>query len=138
MPSGRGVVNLYVAYYASQGGGESSHSPRTCIPGDGWAILEMQEVQATPELRVNRALIQKGEHRQLVWYWFRQRGRLLTAEWEVKWWILRDALRRGRSDGALVRLVTPILPAESAGAAEQRLRDFLRAADARLAPFIPG
>ena len=77
------------AYYASQSGGESSHSPRTCIPGDGWSIHSIEEVGVPLEdggtLRVNRALIQKGEHKHLVYYWFRQRGQSMTGEFDVKW-----------------------------------------------------
>jgi exosortase D (VPLPA-CTERM-specific) len=142
-------VNFYSAYYASQSGGESSHSPRTCIPGDGWAILDLREVElplsaatATPglaaTLRVNRALVQKGEQRQLVYYWFRQRGRNLTDEFQVKWFILRDALVRDRSDGALMRLITPLAGLEDASAAERRLSDFVRRLDPLLADFVPG
>jgi len=124
-------INLYAAYYASQSGGESTHSPRTCIPAGGWAILSMAE-QAVPlpdgELTVNRAVIEKGGQRQLAYYWFSQRGRSLTNELEVKWYILRDAVVRHRSDGALLRVVTPIPPGESEAAADRRLASFLAAA----------
>lgn len=133
-------VNFYSAYYASQSGGESSHSPRTCIPGDGWAILSMDEVDvplAGSTLRVNRSVIQKGESRQLVYYWFRQRGQDMTGEFQVKWGILRDAILRDRSDGALLRLVTPLAPGEDAALAGQRLNDFLAAAQPRLGDHIP-
>ena len=135
-------VNFYTAYYASQSGGESTHSPRTCIPGDGWAILQMEDVQlpaqnALPALRVNRALIQKGDQRQLVYYWFQQRGRSMTGEFEVKWFILRDSLVDDRSDGALIRLVTPLIPNEDADAAEARLQDFVRTLQPHLAAYIP-
>lgn len=133
-------VNFYSAYYASQSGGESSHSPRTCIPGDGWAIstITQQEVPlAQGALRVNRALIQKGEQRQLVYYWFRQRGRNLTGEFEVKWLILQDAILHDRSDGALLRLVTPVLPGEDLALADRRITDFIAASHPLLGPFIP-
>ena len=134
-------VNFYSAYYASQSGGQSSHSPRTCIPGDGWSILNTEEVAVPLEggatLRVNRALIQKGEHKHLVYYWFRQRGQSLTGEFDVKWRILRDGVLHDRSDGALIRLVTPFLATEDAATAEQRLIDFVRVAEPRLSAFIP-
>lgn len=128
-------VNFYSAYYATQSGGESAHSPRTCIPGDGWAIVEIGEHAPadTGGLRVNRAVIQKGEHRHLVYYWFRQRGANYTDEWRVKWSILRDGVLRERSDGALVRLITPIAAAEGPAVAEQRLNAFVRT----LGPLLP-
>jgi exosortase D (VPLPA-CTERM-specific) len=135
-------VNFYTAYYGSQSGGESTHSPRTCIPGDGWAILRTEVVElptqnALPALRVNRALIQKGDQRQLVYYWFQQRGRSMTGEFEVKWFILRDSLVDDRSDGALIRLVTPLIPNEDPAAAEVRLQDFVRNLQPHLAAYIP-
>ena len=133
-------VNFYSAYYASQSGGESSHSPRTCIPGDGWSILQIEEVDVPlkgPALRVNRALIQKGENRHLVYFWFRQRGQSMTGEFDVKWQILRDSILHNRSDGALLRLVTPIAPGEDPAVAERRLVDFTQALQPRLGAFIP-
>jgi len=108
------LVNFYAAYYVSQRKGESAHSPRSCIPGGGWEIASLTErdIQAAPgggrPLRVNRALIQKGEEKQLVYYWFQQRGRMLTNEYMVKWYLFWDALTRNRTDGALVRLITPV------------------------------
>jgi exosortase D (VPLPA-CTERM-specific) len=138
--AGASWVNLYVAYYATQSSGQSSHSPRTCIPGGGWAISRITDSELRLDsgpLRVNRALIQKGDDRQLVYYWFDQRGRRLTDEFEVKWHILRDALWRGRSDGALVRLVTPLKAGETEAQGDQRLADFLRVAQPRLAAYVP-
>jgi len=132
-------VNLYSAYYARQSGGESAHSPRTCIPGDGWAIVDisLHTVPGEAGLQVNRALIQKGEQRQLVHYWFRQRGANETHEWRVKWAILRDGLLRDRSDGALVRLVTQVAPNESLDAASGRLDAFAQVLVPRLPSHVP-
>lgn len=134
-------VNFYSAYYASQSGGQSSHSPRTCIPGDGWSILKIEEVNVALDgggsLRVNRTLIQKGEHKHLVYYWFRQRGQTMTGEFDVKWRILRDGVLHDRSDGALIRLVTPFLASEDLATAERRLMDFVRTTDPLLSAYIP-
>ena len=139
-------VNFYSAYYASQSGGASSHSPRTCIPGGGWKIDRIDEWtvplaaangKVTSSIRVNRTLIQKGDDRQLVYYWFDQRGRILTNELEVKWFILRDAISRRRTDGALMRLVTAVAPNEDIGTADQRLADFLSSISPLLPEYVP-
>lgn len=133
-------VNFYSAWYGSQSGGQSSHSPRTCIPGGGWTIAQLEEANVElprSKLKVNRALIRKGEHRQLVYYWFSQRGRNLTDEMAVKWYILQDGIRTGRTDGALLRLVTPVLPTEDVARAEQRLDSFLAAVEPRLREHVP-
>ena len=141
------LVNLYSAFYASQSSGQSSHSPRTCIPGGGWAITNLRETTLalpaadgtarTRALTVNRAVIQNGEQRQLVYYWFRQRGRELTDEFAVKWHILADGITRDRTDGALLRLVTPLAPQESEQQADERLLDFLSRIDGRLGRHVP-
>jgi len=139
---GEPVINLYSAYYASQSSGASSHSPRTCMPGGGWKIDQIADTVLTlaggaGSITVNRAIIQKGEQRQLVYYWFDQRGRVLTNEFAVKWYILRDALLRNRSDGALMRLVTPVAPTEDIARADRRLTGFLSTIAPRLREHVP-
>ena len=136
-------VNFYVAYYASQRKGQSAHSPRSCIPGGGWRIegLERREVsgsnvQGSP-LAVNRVQIAKGDNRQLVYYWFQQRGRVITNEYLVKWYLFWDALTKNRTDGALVRLVVNVGQGQSIEVAEQRLEEFARTVVLRLDGYIP-
>ncbi len=142
-------VNFYTAYYDTQSGGQSAHSPRTCMPGGGWEIARIEEMPVPmslpdasgtlpPEMRVNRVIIQKGEQRQLVYYWFSQRGRLLTNELAVKWFILYDGVTRERSDGALVRLVTPVPAGEDIALADRRLLSFLGTITPRLRSHVPG
>ena len=140
---GGDVVSAYVAYYASQRDSNSNHSPRGCLPADGWEIQSFGEsvrAGAGPggtALPVNRVVIQKGEARQLVYYWFAQRGRILTGEYAVKLWILRDLVARGRSDGALVRLVTPLRRGEPEDAADARLTRFAALVEKQLPRFVP-
>jgi exosortase D (VPLPA-CTERM-specific) len=136
-----GPVNLYVAYYRSQKKGESAHSPRSCIPGGGWEITSLDRitVETVPSqaLSANRAVIQKGEERQVVWYWFQQRGRVLTNEYLVKAYLFWDALTQGRTDGALVRLTVQVHPGESEPAADQRLASLTAALWPELVRFVP-
>lgn len=106
------LVNLYIAYYERQLSGQSAHSPATCLPGNGWIMEEMGEKELELDngntLLVNRAVIQKGEQKQLVYYWFQQRGRNLTNEYGVKWYLIKDSIQNNRSDGALVRFTTVV------------------------------
>ena len=133
-------VNLYVAYYASQRNGESPHSPVVCIPGSGWAITDIQQGSydnfgtAQP---FNRVIIQKGNVKQLVYYWFDERGRKITNEWSAKLYLLIDAIYMNRTDGALVRLTTQVLPGETEHDADSRLQAFMKDAVPRLAGFLP-
>jgi exosortase D (VPLPA-CTERM-specific) len=137
------AVNLYVAYYASQRTGQAAHSPRSCLPGGGWRILDLEQHEVSgvrsngAPLRVNRAIVQQGSSRQLVYYWFQERGRDLTNEYLVKWYLFKDALVRNRTDGALVRLVTPIAENESAALADARLASFADSVLPQLQSYLP-
>jgi exosortase D (VPLPA-CTERM-specific) len=138
------AANLFVAYYQSQRAGESAHSPKSCIPGGGWRIVDLREVSIpsvaigkTP-LKVNRAVIELGSHRELIYYWFQQRERVITNEYLVKWYLMLDSVARRRSDGALVRLVAPIGPNQSEADADASVLDLLRHVAPQLPNFVPG
>lgn len=136
-------VNFYVAYYAAQNTGESAHSPRSCIPGGGWVIENLSQTTLDEvsfngaALRVNRLVIRKGDYAQLVYYWFQQRGRNITNEYAVKWYLFLDALQQNRTDGALVRLTTLIRPGQELADADARLRAFAAQAVDKLEPYVP-
>jgi exosortase D (VPLPA-CTERM-specific) len=136
-------VNLYTAYYESQRKGESIHSPSSCLPGGGWVFRESGKAlvpigdSANAKVPVNRAFIQKGDYKQLSYYWFPMRGRVLTNIWEMKIYNFWDALTRQRTDGALVRLITPVYKGESVNNAEKRLRAFMEDIIPVLDGFLP-
>ena len=88
-------------------------------------------------LRVNRAVVQMGEEKQLTYYWFMQGGRVVTSEGLIRWYIFWDALTRNRSDGALVRLMTPMAPGENEQNADTRLAEFSREAVKYLPAYVP-
>ena len=130
-------VNLYIAYYASQRKGASVHSPKSCIPGGGWEIKSLETVNLEAGMNANRVVIQKGGNRQLVYYWFEQRGRHLTNEYLVKWYLFVDALRLQRTDGALVRLVVSVPEGKALSDADAELQQFLRDFYPLMGKFIP-
>lgn len=136
-------VNFYVAWYNSQRSGQSAHSPRSCLPGGGWTITDFRQrsIAEVPlkggPLRVNRALIEQGESRALVYYWFKQRDRDVTNEYAVKWWLFRDAVGRNRTDGALVRLVRVLAPGEELARADADMVRFARQAVPMLTAYVP-
>lgn len=136
-------VNLYVAYYESQRKGESIHSPATCLPGSGWIFKEAGPVSIPVQsggdrsMRVNRAFMQSSGYKQLVYYWFPQRGRILTNAYQLKLYAFWDALTKQRTDGALVRLITPVYEFEEPKEAEARLQGFVKEIVPVLSEFIP-
>ena len=134
-----GWVNFYSAYYDSQKKGSSAHSPRSCIPGGGWRISSLDDhaiqgvnIGKTP-LIVNRLVIEKGEAKQLVYYWFQQRGRVVTNEYMMKWYLFWDAMTVNRTDGALMRLTTTLTGAQNIKIADDRLESFA----SEISPIIP-
>ena len=135
-------VNFYVAYYESQSKAESIHSPSTCLPAGGW-VFDQAGKTAVPlgasdaTIPVNRAVMLKGDARQLSYYWFNLRGRIATHMWQVKLYNFWDALTRRRTDGALVRLITPIYANESLETAERRLQGFMSDVVPVLDEFLP-
>ena len=142
-PAKIAAVNLFVAYYFSTSDGTGIHSPEICIPGSGWEVFRWEEIHVAPghsiqPFNVNRAVIQKGQNRQLVYYWFEQRGRRLTGEMETKLYTVYDSTVYGRADGALVRLTTPLGLNEAEQEGDRRLQEFMVPVLKALPAYIPG
>ncbi|HET7696777.1 MAG TPA: EpsI family protein [Vicinamibacterales bacterium] len=140
-PAGQ-PVNLYIGYYASQRQGDTIHSPQNCLPGAGWQPVEGGRIPLDVngrQLTVNRYVIQKGLDRQVVLYWYQGRGRVVANEYANKMWLMLDAARLNRSDGALVRIVAPV-PRSASGslaAADAAAAGFTRAVFPRLSAYLP-
>jgi exosortase D (VPLPA-CTERM-specific) len=135
-------VNLYVAYYASQRKGSSPHSPIVCIPGGGWQIATFERTSYRDNalklgVPLNRVIIARGSDRMLVYYWFVQRGRKVANEYWSKWYLFADAISKNRTDGALVRLTTPLQRGESEQDADERLQSFIQELEPRLNAYLP-
>ncbi|MFC3060291.1 VPLPA-CTERM-specific exosortase XrtD [Paenirhodobacter populi] len=136
-------VEFFSAFYKDQTKG-GTHSPEICLPSAGWEIARLDRVDVGPELglgepyRLNRAIIQKGEAKMLVYYWFEQHGRHVAWDFEAKLMLLWDGFTIQRTDGALVRLTTVILPGENEDHAEARLQDMFLKTIAVLPQFVPG
>jgi EpsI family protein len=112
-------VWLYVGYYESQRQGQIIHSPQHCLPGAGWTILTHRHVTValpgrTEPATINQVLIGKENHRQLVLYWYQERGRIVASEYRARLYMLADSVMRGRTDGALVRISAPVGTSEQA------------------------
>lgn len=137
-----GAVGLFMAWYNDQSR-DGVHSPEICLPGAGWEIAWLERTDISAELntdtpfRINRAIIQKGETRMMVYYWFQQKERRIAWDFAAKFWLMVDGVRSGRTDGALVRLTTLIRGDEADADAEARLLSMLKAIERPLPRFIP-
>ena len=141
-PDDKLPINFYIAYYASQRVGVTTHSPSNCIPGGGWQIKSKQvktiDVGQGQTVDVTRMLIRHGDDAQLVYYWFDERGRNLTETYSAKWYLMVDSMTMNRTDGALIRLVTPVADGENEEAAEKRMQEFMTLVNPQIKAFIPG
>jgi EpsI family protein len=112
-PAGDFFINLFVAFFPSQRSGDTIHSPKNCIPGSGWVPIEAGHISVaradgTP-ITINRYIVAKGANKSLVLYWYQSQGRVTASEYWAKIFLVTGAIHRNRTDGALVRVVVPII-----------------------------
>lgn len=134
-------VDFFLAYFPTQRTGSTMHSPQNCLPGSGWMPVEFSRVElpvpGAGNIRVNRYVIAKGLDRQLVLYWYQEHGRAVASEYWAKFYLVADAIRLNRSDGALVRFMTPIAQGETVASAEQRSLALIKDVDPLLGQYVP-
>jgi len=129
---GQPPVSLWIAYYKTQRkAGGFVHSPKLCLTGGGWTQLTTGIGRIGKDRPVNYMILKQMGASMLVYYWYLQRGRWFTNEYLNKFYMVADGLRRRRTDGALIRLITPAEP--NVEAARKRLDAFAR----ELAPVLP-
>lgn len=137
-PEGQ-VANLYVGYYASQRTGATYHSPLNCLPGSGWILSEPGKATITlpdgSSFIANKYVIQNGEYKSFMIYWYQGRGRNVASEYWGKIYTVLDSVRLRRSDGAMVRVTVPFRDSEAA--AQQAAIEFASAASTVLPQYVP-
>jgi EpsI family protein len=138
-------VGFFASYYFSQRQGDTIHSPLNCLPGAGWEPVEEGRLTipnidgSGRDIVVNRYVIQKGLDRQLVLYWYQARGRVVASEYTSKAYLIHDAIRMNRTDGAMVRVIAPIDTRTDEGGmqAERLAESFVREIFPQLPPHLP-
>ena len=130
-------IGLFIGYFPTQRTGVTVHSPKNCLPGSGWAFESSQYVNLNDENgkahRVGEYIIADGENRQFVIYWYQAHGRSIANEYLAKIYLVTDAIRLNRTDGALIRVTTPFDANEGRSAARARAEAFT----AQLIPMLP-
>ena len=133
-------VWLYAGFYGSQRTGATYHSPKNCLPGGGWVFKSSEPVTGVipgrPDAAINRVVIERGFDRQLILYWYQDRGRIVASEYAAKGYLILDATTRNRTDGALVRVSTPIVGSEDE--AFRHAVAFVGEAFPALGEYLPG
>ena len=140
-PAGQ-PVNFYAAFYESVGTDGGYHSPKNCIPGGGWGIDAVKTVTFQPKgdqapVTVAEMIIRNRNEYQVVFYWYQNRGRIISSEYWEKVYLVLDAILKKRRDGTFVRLMTPA-PNGDIQQAEKILQQFATLAVTELDNFLPG
>lgn len=133
------TANFYVGYYSTQRDGASYHSPLNCLPGAGWMLTEPGKVTIPgpngSNFVANKFVIQNGNYRSLMIYWYQGRGRAVASEYWGKIYTIIDSVRLRRSDGALVRVTVPVTGSEQK--ALEAATDLAAAATMALPEYVP-
>jgi len=139
--AGQPFVGFFLAYFPSQQTGDTIHSPKNCLPGSGWMPVESARIVIAGNngrfVQTNRYIIQKGIDRQLVVYWYQAHGRAVASEYWSRFYLVADALRMNRTDGALIRIITPIQEGEAWEIAQQRAVSFAQQVLPSLDDYVP-
>jgi EpsI family protein len=135
--AGTAPISLFIGYFPTQRTGQTIHSPKHCLPGAGWVFesssyVNLMDANGKPH-RVGEYVIANGEAKQFVIYWYQAHGRSVASEYMAKIYLATDAIKMNRTDGALVRVITPIGSSEETSAARIRAEGFAM----RLAPLLP-
>ena len=134
-------VDLFLAYFSSQRAGDTIHSPQHCLPGAGWNPEQRTRILLSlpghDPFPANRYVISKAESRRLVLYWYWAHDRGVASEYWAKYYLVKDAIRMNRSDGALVRITISMFQGETPEAAQQRALPFSSLVIPLLDDYIP-
>jgi EpsI family protein len=134
-------ISLFIGYFPTQRTGQAIHSPQNCLPGAGWTFDSKNYTDLTAEnghvYHVGEYVISNNGDRQFVIYWYQSHGRSIANEYAAKFYMILDAVRMNRTDGAIVRVITPMLPNEATDTARERVVRFTSKLATSLPGFIP-
>lgn len=131
-------IELYIGYYKDQRSGDAIHSPKNCLPGEGWEPVRSSFVQIGPAdnpMTVNEYVVENGTDRDLVLYWYQTHGRIVASEYWAKFWLVADGVRQRRTDGAMIRIWTTAEDGEER--AHRRATEFARRIYPQVSEYLP-
>ncbi len=134
-------VQLFIGYFPTQRTGQAIHSPQNCLPGSGWSFLSSGVTtfadSSGKSYTVGDYVISDGRYKQEVLYWYQTHGRSIASDYVAKFHMLTDSIRLGRTDAALVRVITPLGTDEDPMEAHDRLVNFAKLVTPILPAYVP-
>ena len=139
-PDGK-LAFLFIAFFKTQRSGQAPHSPKNCLPGSGWESLEADPITIdvpgrSEPILTNRYLVARGNEKSVVLYWYQSHNRIIAGEFSAKFWLIADSIKYHRSDSALVKIVVPVLGADSDGATKTAV-EFVKSVFPAIARQLP-
>jgi EpsI family protein len=140
-PMDRAEIGLWIAYFPTQRSGQSIHSPQNCLPGAGWTFQQSGVTAFTDatgkEYRVGEYLITNGSVTEEALYWYQLHGESIASDYTAKLYTLADSIRYSRTDEALVRIMTTVIPGEDRAEARNRVIGFAKQISPLLPAYVP-
>ena len=136
------LVFLYVGYWQKQSGDKQSakHTPRLCLPSNGWLISAQPAVQLESakgkELTASVILGQYQMTQSLFYYWFFTGERTFYQDWKALIYIGIERLLSGRSDGGIVEISTVLNREKYRDRAQEMAQDTLQRFSADFWPLL--
>ena len=132
---------LFIAFFKTQRYGQSPHSPKNCLPGNGYEPIESGVMTVaipgrSEPVQVNRYLTARGDEKSVTLYWYQSHDRIIAGEFAARFWLIADSIRFHRSDTSLVKIVVPVRNGD-ADAATQTALDFMKAVFSPLVHQLP-
>ncbi|MBL8217165.1 MAG: EpsI family protein [Bryobacterales bacterium] len=134
-------ANLFIAYFQTQRTGKAPHSPKNCLPGNGWTPTVndkiMIDVPGHKPIEANRYIVQRGEDRSLVVYWYQTSTRTVASEYKAKVYTVLDSIQHNRSDTAIVKVTLNIPRGSDQEKTTEIARHFVRSFYDKLIHYFP-
>lgn len=130
-PSGK-IFSLYVGFVSIQEEQPMIHTPLVCLPGSGYVVSNEKLLpwwngrKDKKEKKVNLITVEQGQSKLLICYWYQANQRIMANDYVYRFFLLWDAIFKKRTDGALVRFMTPMSLDESPMIAEERLKNYVQ------------
>jgi len=119
----RTPIIFYIAFFKSQRYGQAPHSPKNCLPGEGWEPVDSATIQVPVTgwprpIAINQFVVEHGDDKEVTLYWYQSHNRIIAHEFAAKFWLVVDSIRYNRSDSSLVRVIVPVRENDVNGATQ--------------------
>ena len=136
------TASVLIGYYADEAIAKL-HQPTVCYPSSGWTLV--REVRSmfpsgappSEQFEINQLRVNRGEHRQIVLYWFLLPGKSVAEPSMAKSYYLRQAFTGDLSRSMIkVQLGIPVngTEEETMAQVEPFLREVLKQLNTHLGP----